>query len=106
MGKPISFEIQTCYQGPDILDPVQPTEEEIQELIKNWEKENKKIKNPPPMPDFRIPKMMKAPLEVVDLESGRKIKIELQLIIENTEKGKELEEKKRKTCKIDYRQDI
>lgn len=46
------------------MDPVQPSEEEIQELIKSWEKENKKIKNPPPMPDFRAPKMIKAPLVI------------------------------------------
>ena len=47
------------YQGPDILDPIQPTEEEIQEIIKAWEKENKKNKNAV-MPDFRQPRMKKA----------------------------------------------
>jgi len=30
-------------------------------MIKIWEKENKKIKNPPPMPDFRAARMMKPP---------------------------------------------
>jgi hypothetical protein len=40
---------------------VQPTEEEIQEMIKTWEKDNKKIKNALPMPDFRAPRMTKPP---------------------------------------------
>jgi hypothetical protein len=28
-------------------------------MIKNWQNENKKIKNPPPMPDFTQPRMKK-----------------------------------------------
>jgi len=28
-------------------------------MIKNWQNENKKNKNPPPMPDFNQPRMKK-----------------------------------------------
>ncbi|EGR27773.1 MORN repeat protein [Ichthyophthirius multifiliis] len=60
-GKPITINIFTAYQGPDILDPQQPKQEQIEEMIKQWQKDNKKIKNPPPMPDFNQPKMMQPP---------------------------------------------
>lgn len=65
------------YQPPPELDPVQPTEEEIEELVKNWQKENKKNKNPPPMPDFREPRMIDPEQIHVPNESNRKIKLTL-----------------------------
>ena len=52
------------YQGPDIQDPNQPTKEEIEELIKQYQKEAKKTKNPPPMPDYSKPRMI-APKPVI-----------------------------------------
>ncbi len=53
------------FQGPEQLDPIQPTQEEIDVLIKNWQNENKKNKNPPPMPDFNQPRMKKPDLVLV-----------------------------------------
>jgi len=50
--------IHTVYQGVDIQDPIQPTKEEIEEMIKQFQKEAKKTKNPPPMPDFTKPRMI------------------------------------------------
>jgi hypothetical protein len=45
--------------------------------VKNWQKEAKKQKNPPPMPDFYA-KRMKAPDPVqIKQEEGRIIKISL-----------------------------
>lgn len=34
-------------------------------MIKDWQLENKKNKNPPPMPDFKKPRMIKPALIVV-----------------------------------------
>jgi hypothetical protein len=56
---------------------VQPTKEEIDELVKNWQKEAKKQKNPPPMPDFSAKKMISAQPVPIIMESGRLLKIEL-----------------------------
>ncbi len=56
-----SIEIHFKYQGPDVEDPNQPTKEEIEESIKQYQKEAKKSKNPPPMPDYSKPKMLSVP---------------------------------------------
>lgn len=61
-GDSLNFYIETVYQGPEELDGIQPTQEEIEVMIKNWQNENKKIKNPPPMPDFTQPRMKKPEL--------------------------------------------
>jgi hypothetical protein len=46
-------------------------------MIKNWQNENKKNKNPPPMPDFNKPRMKKPDLVLVTQESGRPIVVRL-----------------------------
>jgi hypothetical protein len=46
-------------------------------MVKNWQNENKKNKNPPPMPDFNQPRMKKPEMIVVEQESGRLIEIRL-----------------------------
>ena len=51
-------QFSTIFQGQDMEDPQQPSKEEIEELVKNWQRDTKKIKNPPPMPDFGIRKMI------------------------------------------------
>lgn len=60
-----------------MLDEIQPTPEEIDKLVKAWQAENKKNKNPPPMPDFNEPRMKKPELVVVQAESNRLISVEL-----------------------------
>lgn len=35
-------------------------------MIKDWQNENKKNKNPPPMPDFRQPRKIKPALVLVN----------------------------------------
>ena len=55
-----TFEVHFFYQGPDIEDKNQPTKEEKDELIKQYQKE-KKSKNPLPMPDFTKKKMIPSP---------------------------------------------
>lgn len=77
-SKPFSLLVRSAFQGPDQLDPQQPSPDEVENMIKEWEKANKKIKNPPPMPDFKAPRMCKPPLEFINFESGRKIQIILR----------------------------
>ena len=67
----LEIEVLFQFQGEDILDPVQPTAEEIQEMIDQFNKENKKNKNPLPMPDFNQPRMMKPDAILVDQEINR-----------------------------------
>lgn len=76
-GDSFNLYVETVYQGPEELDPVQPTPEEIDNLIKNWQNENKKNKNPPPMPDFNQPRMKKPNLVLVSQESGRTISFKI-----------------------------
>lgn len=42
-------------------------------MIKDWQAQNKKNKNPPPMPDFRQPRKIKPGLVLVSQESSRPI---------------------------------
>lgn len=42
-------------------------------MTKDWQNENKKNKNPPPMPDFNQPRMIKPELVVVSQETQRPI---------------------------------
>ncbi len=81
------------YEGPEELDPVQPTQEEIDEMIANWQKESKKSKNPRPMPEFNTPRMKKPEPVLVDNESGRTIRLQLL-----SEEGKKV--------RLDFRKDI
>jgi hypothetical protein len=46
-------------------------------MVKAWQAENKKNKNPPPMPDFTQPRMKKPEMIVVTQESGRPIELRL-----------------------------
>ena len=46
-------------------------------MVKNWQNENKKNKNPPPMPDFNQPRMIKPELVQVKEESGRAILLKI-----------------------------
>ncbi len=59
-------QIQIVFQGEDIIDPVQPSKEEIDELIKNWQKVNKGKKDAI-MPDYTKPKML-TPAPVIYLQ--------------------------------------
>ncbi|CAD8176448.1 unnamed protein product [Paramecium pentaurelia] len=95
-GKTINFELQLVYQGPDIEDPVQPTQQEIDEMVKNWQKEAKKQKNPPPMPDFGAKRMIPAPPIHIKQESGRLLELKM---IQKTEQGDKL-------FRIDYREKL
>lgn len=45
---------------------MQPTQAEIDEMVKNWQKEAKKQKNPPPMPDFSAKRMISVAPVVVE----------------------------------------
>lgn len=76
-GDSFNLYIETVYQGPEELDPVQPTPEEIEVMVKNWQNENKKNKNPPPMPDFNQPRMKKPDLVLVNQESGRTVSLRI-----------------------------
>lgn len=42
-------------------------------MVKDWQNENKKNKNPPPMPDFRQPRKIKPALQLVKQQSLRPI---------------------------------
>lgn len=42
-------------------------------MVKDWQNENKKNKNPPPMPDFNQPRMIKPELVLIEQESNRPI---------------------------------
>ncbi|KAM3127088.1 hypothetical protein pb186bvf_020824 [Paramecium bursaria] len=95
-GKFINFELNLVYQGPDIEDPVQPSAQEIDELVKNWQKEAKKQKNPPPMPDFAAKRMMKPAPILVQQESGRQLQIQL---VQKLEQGNKL-------FRVDYREKL
>jgi len=46
------------YQAPDYLDPVQPTPAEIEEQIKQAQKEAKKTKKTVNVEDFYKPRMI------------------------------------------------
>lgn len=46
-------------------------------MIKDWQNENKKNKNPPPMPDFRQPRKIKPTLVLVQQQSERPIQLKL-----------------------------
>lgn len=46
-------------------------------MIKDWQNENKKNKNPPPMPDFKKPRKIKPVLALVSQESMRPIHVSL-----------------------------
>lgn len=63
-------------------------------MVKNWQSENKKVKNPPPMPDFTQPRMKKPELYKVIEESGHKIIFTL------------IAEGKQQPMKLDYRKEI
>ena len=47
-------------------------------MTKDWQNENKKNKNPPPMPDFNQPRMIKPELVLVEEESNRPIEIRIE----------------------------
>ena len=79
-------EVEAVYQGPEELDEVQPTQEEIEVMIKNWQNENKKNKNPPPMPDFNQPRMKKPDVVLVTQETGRLIQLNLQSTLSVSQK--------------------
>lgn len=70
------------FQGEEELDPEQPTAKEIEDLIANWQKENKKVKNPPPMPDYNAPRMIIPEPNPIKCESGRMFKIHLEKVVE------------------------
>lgn len=57
------------------------------------------------MPDFKAPRMCKPPLEFIDFESGRSIKVTMRQEIP-PEKGKENEPIQYKFFRFDYREDI
>lgn len=63
-------------------------------MVKNWQNENKKNKNPPPMPDFNQPRMKKPEIVLISQESGRPIHLKLAA------DGKE------EHLKVDYRTEI
>ena len=46
-------------------------------MIKNWQNENKKNKNPPPMPNFNQPRMKKPQMKMVTQQNGRPIVVRL-----------------------------
>ena len=52
--------------------------QEIDELIANWQKDNKKVKNPPPMPDFNKAKYILPSPDEINFESGRYLGIFLE----------------------------
>ena len=81
MKTPFCICLYSVYQPPEELDPVQPTPEEIEELVKIFQKEAKKSKNPPPMPDFSAPKMIVPPKVLVKGESGRKFKVTICIFV-------------------------
>lgn len=66
-------------------------------MIKDWQNENKKNKNPPPMPDFRQPRKIKPALVLVNQQSQRLVQIKLAKI-DGAEIGP--------LMKIDYRSQI
>ena len=68
-----------------MLDENQPTPEDIDKLVKAWQADNKKNKNPPPMPDFSEPRMKKPELVQVLPESKRTLAVELCTIACNSD---------------------
>lgn len=46
-------------------------------MVKDWEAQNKKNKNPPPMPDFNQPRMIKPELVLVSQEIRRPLEIKI-----------------------------
>lgn len=67
------------------MDPVQPSQKEIEDLIANWQKDMKKVKNPPPMPDFHAPRMITPEPVPIKCESGRIFHVYLEKKDENQE---------------------
>lgn len=53
------------YQAPEYKDPIQPTKEEIEEMIKQAQKDAKKTKKVVNPDDFYKPRMILPPLVIL-----------------------------------------
>eukprot|EP01016_Furgasonia_blochmanni_P026880 TRINITY_DN2842_c0_g1_i2.p1 TRINITY_DN2842_c0_g1~~TRINITY_DN2842_c0_g1_i2.p1 ORF type:complete len:344 (+),score=60.74 TRINITY_DN2842_c0_g1_i2:754-1785(+) len=108
-GKPIDIELQIVYQGPDYEDQNKPTPEQIDEMVKQVMKDQKKGGKRDPkeiQAELMKPKMLTPDPIIVTAENGRVITFELIQVIEEFGKdGKKIDEKQKKT-RLDYREDI
>jgi len=96
---PLDFEVHVMYQAPEYEDPVQPSKEEIEEQIKQAQKDAKKNKVVVNPEDFYKKRMISPEPTILDIESGRRF--EAILVGEVT-----AAEPQPKTFKLDFRQDI
>lgn len=104
-GPPLTFKIEFHYQGPEILDPKQPTPEEIEEQTKQLQAQIKKA--PKKAAEFQAqieelkkPRMILPKCFKVGGDTGRKIRLEL-MKEEEEEKGSST--RKSSHFRLDYR---